>query len=70
MWDDILSEPLYEDAALYPTGSATAHYARGIAFASLGRVAEAEAEQVGKANCGSARRRACAQQACRYAVAM
>lgn len=51
LWNDILSEPLYDDPDLYPTGCAAAHYARGIAFASLGRVAEAEVEQVGQANC-------------------
>lgn len=51
LWDEILSEPTYEDPALYPTGCTAAHYARGLAFASQGRVAEAENEQVGQANC-------------------
>ncbi|CAM9477756.1 unnamed protein product [Ectocarpus fasciculatus] len=45
MWDEIIAEPRDEDPALYPTGLTTAHYARGIAFASKGLVAEAEEEQ-------------------------
>ncbi len=49
LWDDILSEPLYGEPDLYPAGCTAAHYARGIAFASLGRVSEAENEQVGQA---------------------
>merc|ERR1712110_1096190 len=44
-WDEILSTPIPADEELYPMAIATAHYARGIALASLGRVEEAEAEQ-------------------------
>lgn len=47
MWDAIIAEPLPDNPSLYPTGTATAHYARGIAFASQGKVAQAEEEQVG-----------------------
>lgn len=46
MWDEIIAEPQYEDSTLYATGVASGHYARGLAYASLGFVAEAEAEQV------------------------
>lgn len=45
-WNAILSEPVPEDPALYPGTRATAFYARGVAFAALGRVPEAEAEQL------------------------
>ncbi|CAN0525108.1 unnamed protein product [Ectocarpus sp. 8 AP-2014] len=45
LWDEIIAEPRDEDPALYPTSLTTAHYARGIAFASKGLVAEAEEEQ-------------------------
>ena len=47
MWDEIIAEPQYEDHTLYATGAATGFYARGIAYASMGMVAEAEEEQVG-----------------------
>ncbi|CAN0315130.1 unnamed protein product, partial [Ascophyllum nodosum] len=46
MWDEILAEPLPENATLYATTFATAHYARGIAYAAKGLVDEAEIEQV------------------------
>lgn len=46
MWDEIIAEPQYEDYGLYATGVATGFYARGIAYASKGMVAEAEEEQV------------------------
>lgn len=46
LWDVILAEPLYEDSSVYATGLASGYYARGIAFASKGLIAEAEAEQV------------------------
>lgn len=49
LWDDIIAEPRNEDPSLYPTSLTAAHYARGIAFASKGLVAEAEEEQVCKA---------------------
>ncbi|CAM9191045.1 unnamed protein product [Hapterophycus canaliculatus] len=45
LWDDIIAEPRNEDPNLYPTGLTAAHYARGIAFASKGLVAQAEEEQ-------------------------
>ena len=45
-WDDILAEPQRENAAAFPGTIATQHYARGVAYASKGMVAEAEAEQV------------------------
>eukprot|EP00752_Nemacystus_decipiens_P005024 g4564.t1 len=45
LWDAIIAEPLPANADLYPTGVATAHYARGIAFASQGLIAQAEEEQ-------------------------
>ena len=47
-WDDILAENTDEIMAnpdVFPSGIATAHYARGVAYASKGMVAEAEAEQ-------------------------
>ena len=44
-WDDILAEPLRTDAAVFPGAIVVQHYARGVAFASKGNVAEAEAEQ-------------------------
>ncbi len=43
MWDEILREP--EPAANLPATRAVWRYARGVALASLGRVAEAEREQ-------------------------
>ena len=46
MWDEIIAEPQYEDCELYATGVPTGFYARGIAYASMGMVAEAEEEQV------------------------
>lgn len=45
MWDDILSEPQYEDRDLYATGVASGHYARGLAYAAKGLIKEAEEEQ-------------------------
>lgn len=44
-WDDILNEPIQENKEVFPSSIATAHYARGIAYASKGDVANAEAEQ-------------------------
>lgn len=43
-WEDILAEPLPEDAELYSFTTALLRYARGVALANLGRIAEAEAE--------------------------
>ncbi|MAA79583.1 MAG: hypothetical protein CL916_10020 [Deltaproteobacteria bacterium] len=44
-WNEILEEPLHTDKDVFPASIATQHYARGVAYASLGNVAEAEAEQ-------------------------
>ena len=44
-WDEILAEPLRDDAEVFPACIATQHYARGVAYASKHMVAEAEAEQ-------------------------
>lgn len=49
LWDAIIAEPLPDNPEMYPTGTTTAHYARGIAFASQGLVGQAEQEQVGEA---------------------
>jgi len=43
-WEDILSRPL-KDSRLYPCATATAHYARGIAFAILGKFDMADRER-------------------------
>jgi tetratricopeptide (TPR) repeat protein len=45
-WDEIIAEPMYSDRDVFPSTIATQHYARGVAYASKGMVAEAEAEQV------------------------
>ena len=45
-WDEILNEPLHTDRDVFPAAIATQHYARGVAYASMGMVPEAEAEQV------------------------
>ncbi|UWQ30650.1 tetratricopeptide repeat protein [Leisingera sp. M523] len=44
-WDEAMALQLPEDTALYCTLTANTHYARAIAFAATGRVAEAEAEE-------------------------
>jgi len=44
-WDEILNEPLHSDKDVFPAAIATQHYARGVAYASLGMIQEAEAEQ-------------------------
>ena len=44
-WREIIAEPLPDDPALYCVTTASIHYAKGVAHASLGQVAEAEAEQ-------------------------
>jgi tetratricopeptide (TPR) repeat protein len=46
MWDKIIAEPTYSDKNVFASTIATQHYARGVAYASKGMVAEAEAEQV------------------------
>ena len=45
-WNEILNEPLHTDRDVFPAAIATQHYARGVAYASMGMVPEAEAEQV------------------------
>ena len=45
-WEEIIQRPIQEDKDLYPSTVATAHYARGIAFAVMGRLEEADAERV------------------------
>ena len=44
-WQQIIDEPLPEDPVLYSNLTATLHYAKGVAHAALGNVAEAEQEQ-------------------------
>ena len=45
MWDDIIAEPTFSDKEVFASTIVTQHYARGVAYASKGMVAEAEAEQ-------------------------
>lgn len=44
-WQEILDEPIPEDRELYCVTVATAHYAKGIAFAATGHIPEAEEQQ-------------------------
>jgi tetratricopeptide (TPR) repeat protein len=44
-WQEIIDTPLPEDEELYCVTTAMTHYARGIAYAATGRIAEAEREQ-------------------------
>lgn len=44
-WEEIIKRPIKEDKDLYPATVATAHYARGVAFAVMGRLEEADAER-------------------------
>jgi tetratricopeptide (TPR) repeat protein len=44
-WEDILALELPADAELYCVTTAMMHYAKGVAFAAMGRVPEAEAER-------------------------
>lgn len=41
-WQDIIEEPIPEDRELYCVTAATAHYAKGVAYAATGRVPEAD----------------------------
>ena len=43
-WEDIVNRPLKEDKDMYAGTVAIAHYARGVAFAALGRLDEADRE--------------------------
>ncbi len=45
LWDEILSEPLPADPELYCVTTTLCHYARGVALAATGRVAEAVRER-------------------------
>ncbi|KAK5991729.1 hypothetical protein PT974_07763 [Cladobotryum mycophilum] len=44
-WQDIVEEPMPSDPNLYLVTTAMQHYARGVAFASLKRIPEAEKER-------------------------
>jgi tetratricopeptide (TPR) repeat protein len=44
-WLEIINEPIPEDRELYCVTAATAHYAKGIAYAATGHIPEAEAQQ-------------------------
>ncbi len=44
-WKEIIEHPLKENPELYPCYMATSHYARGVAFAALGMLEEAEKER-------------------------
>lgn len=44
-WQELIDTPLPDDRALYCVTVAMIHYARGVAYAATGRVAEAEAER-------------------------
>ena len=44
-WEEILQRPMEEDKDLYPSCTAISRYARGVAYAALGKVAEAETER-------------------------
>jgi tetratricopeptide (TPR) repeat protein len=45
LWDEIVAEPLPADPELYCVTTALCHYAKGVAHAATGRVAEAEDER-------------------------
>ena len=44
-WDDLIAEPVPDDADLYCTTAATIHYGRGVAHASKGQLPQAHAER-------------------------
>jgi tetratricopeptide (TPR) repeat protein len=44
-WQEIIDEPLPEDQELYCVTTATAHYAKGIAYAASGHIPEAEEQK-------------------------
>jgi tetratricopeptide (TPR) repeat protein len=44
-WDDLIAEPLPDDADLYCTTAATVHYGRGVAHAAKGQLPQALAER-------------------------
>jgi tetratricopeptide (TPR) repeat protein len=45
MWQEIIDTPLPDDQQLYAVTTAVTHYAKGVAFAATGRIAEAEEQQ-------------------------
>lgn len=45
-WEEILSLDVPKDKKLYCVTASTLHYARGVAYAATGRIAEAEKEQL------------------------
>ncbi len=44
-WQEIIDTPLPDDPELYSVTTAMTHYAKGVAFAATGRIAEAEEQQ-------------------------
>ncbi|CAM2992353.1 hypothetical protein BST27_07725 [Mycobacterium intermedium] len=44
-WEELIAQPLPQDADLYCTTTATIHYGRGVALAATGRLAEANDER-------------------------
>ena len=44
-WNEILNRSVKEDKDVYPSSIATAHYARGVAYAVTGKLIEADAER-------------------------
>src|SRR5919205_1846522 len=44
-WQELIATPLPDDQELYCVTTAMTHYARGVAFAATGRVADAEQER-------------------------
>ena len=44
-WEDIIKRPIEKNKDMYPSSVVMARYARGVAFAALGRIAEAEKER-------------------------
>ncbi len=44
-WEDIINRPLKEDEDMYASTVATARYARGVAFAAMGKLEEADTER-------------------------
>ncbi|KAI6651461.1 hypothetical protein LOD99_5069 [Oopsacas minuta] len=44
-WEDIVKRPIEQDKDLYPSSIAMSRYARAVAYAALGKVAEAEVER-------------------------
>ncbi|KUI06396.1 hypothetical protein AU190_00110 [Mycolicibacterium acapulense] len=44
-WDDLIAQPLPEDAQLYCSTVATIHYGRGVAHAATGKLEQARAER-------------------------